>query len=70
MPKQKITKEMVVNAAFELARSGGMEQVLVKSIAEKLGCSVQPDKHIFKLPKMNLIYFDCLYYSKEKVFLL
>lgn len=42
MPKQKITKEMVVNAAFELARSGGMEQVLVKSIAEKLGCSVQP----------------------------
>lgn len=42
MPKQKITKDMVVNAAFELAREGGMEQVLVKSIAEKLGCSVQP----------------------------
>ena len=42
MPKQKITKEMVVNAAFELARSEGMEQVLVKNIAGKLGCSVQP----------------------------
>lgn len=42
MPKQRITKEMVVNAAFELARTGGMEQVLVKTIAEKLGCSVQP----------------------------
>lgn len=42
MPKQKITKEMVVNAAFELAREGGMEQVMVKNIAEKLGCSVQP----------------------------
>lgn len=42
MPKQKITKEMVVDAAFELARTGGMEQVMVKSIAEKLGCSVQP----------------------------
>ncbi|MDD3920249.1 MAG: TetR/AcrR family transcriptional regulator [Eubacteriales bacterium] len=42
MPKQKITKDMVINAAFELAREGGMEQVLVKSIAEKLGCSVQP----------------------------
>lgn len=42
MPKQKITKEMVVNAAFELARSSGMEQVMVKNIAEKLGCSVQP----------------------------
>lgn len=42
MPKQKITKEMVVEAAFELAREGGMEKVLVKSIAAKLGCSVQP----------------------------
>ena len=42
MPKQKITKDMVVNAAFELARAGGMDQVMVKSIAEKLGCSVQP----------------------------
>lgn len=42
MPKQKITKQMVVDAAFALARAGGMEQVLVKNIAEKLGCSVQP----------------------------
>lgn len=42
MPKQRITKEMVVEAAFELAREEGMEQVLVKNIAEKLGCSVQP----------------------------
>ncbi len=42
MPKQRITKEMVVEAAFELAREKGMEQVLVKSIAERLGCSVQP----------------------------
>lgn len=42
MPKQKITKEMVVEAAFQLAREGGMEQVLVKNIAARLGCSVQP----------------------------
>lgn len=42
MPKQRITKEMVVSAAFDLARAGGMEQVLVKNIAEKLNCSVQP----------------------------
>lgn len=25
MPKQRITKEMVVNAAFEIARNDGME---------------------------------------------
>lgn len=42
MPKQKITREMVIEAAFSLAKAGGMEQVLVKNIAEKLGCSVQP----------------------------
>lgn len=42
MPKQKITKEIVVNAAFDLARTGGYEQIMVKNIAEKIGCSVQP----------------------------
>ena len=42
MPKQRITKEMVVNAAFDIARSSGMEKVLVKNIADKIGCSVQP----------------------------
>ncbi len=42
MPKQRITKEMVVDTAFELARHNGMEQVLVKNIAKELDCSVQP----------------------------
>lgn len=42
MPKQRITKEMVENAAFEIARSSGIEQVMVKTIAKKVGCSVQP----------------------------
>ena len=42
MPKQRITKEMVIHAAFEIARSSGMEQVMVKTIAGSIGCSVQP----------------------------
>lgn len=42
MPKQRITKEMVVDAAFEIARTQGTEQILVKNIAHRLGCSVQP----------------------------
>lgn len=42
MPRQRITKEMVVKAAFDLARDGGMENVTVKGISQKLGCSVQP----------------------------
>lgn len=42
MPKQKITKEMVVETAFELARKESIERITVKDIAEKLNCSVQP----------------------------
>lgn len=42
MPKQRITKEMVVDAAFRLARSRGMDWITVKAIAKELGCSVQP----------------------------
>lgn len=42
MPKQRITKEMVIDAAFEIARNDGMEHVLLKNIAGKIGCSVQP----------------------------
>lgn len=42
MPKQRITKEMVVSAAFEIARNEGMEHVMVKNIANRIGCSVQP----------------------------
>ncbi|MCI8308423.1 MAG: TetR/AcrR family transcriptional regulator [Lachnospiraceae bacterium] len=42
MPKQRITKEMVIDAAFEIARNDGMEQVILKNIAGKIGCSVQP----------------------------
>lgn len=48
MPKQKITREMVVDAAFQLAREGGMERVLVKEIAARLGCSVQPIYSCFR----------------------
>ena len=42
MPKQRITKDMIVDVAFEIARRSGMEKVMVKSIADELGCSVQP----------------------------
>ena len=42
MPKQRINREMVVDAAFSVARREGAAQVLVKRIAEELHCSVQP----------------------------
>lgn len=42
MPKQRITKEMVLDAAFEILRERGEQNVLVKNIAAALSCSVQP----------------------------
>lgn len=48
MPKQRITREMVLHTAFVLLRRGGDEAVLVKEIAGELGCSVQPIYSCFK----------------------
>jgi AcrR family transcriptional regulator len=42
LPKQKINKKMVIDAAFEIARKNGYETVTVVQIADTLGCSVQP----------------------------
>ena len=42
MPKQRITKEMIVDAAFDIARTDGLQAMIVKNIAGKLHCSVQP----------------------------
>lgn len=42
MPKQRITREMVVDAAFAIAQESGPERATVAAIAARLGCSVQP----------------------------
>lgn len=42
MPPQKIFPEQILETAFTLAREGGMESVLIRTIAENLDCSVQP----------------------------
>lgn len=47
-PKAKITKEMVVDAAFEVTREAGIEAVNARTIAAKLGCSTQPVMYHFK----------------------
>ena len=40
MPKQRINREMVVDAAFSIARREGTGQVLVKRIADLCGGDV------------------------------
>ena len=41
-PKAKITKEMVIEAGLNIVREDGQENLNVRSIAAKLGCSTQP----------------------------
>ncbi len=41
-PKTKIKKEMILQAAFELTREIGFENVNARALASKLGCSTQP----------------------------
>lgn len=41
-PKAKITKEMIIKAGVEIVRSEGQENLNVRSVAAKLGCSTQP----------------------------
>ena len=41
-PKVKVTKEMVSDAAFDIVRSDGHENLNVRTIADRLKCSTQP----------------------------
>lgn len=47
MPKAKVTKEMVIEAAFEVARTTGVEHVNARTVSEQLGCSTQPVMYHF-----------------------
>lgn len=46
-PKARITEEMIITAAFEIARTEGAEEINVRSIAKRLGCSTQPVLYCF-----------------------
>ena len=46
-PRAKITKEMVIDAAFEVAREQGAENINARTVAKKLGCSTQPVMYHF-----------------------
>lgn len=41
-PKAKYTRENIVNAAFEVARKGGLDAVMARDVAQKLGTSTSP----------------------------
>ena len=47
-PKTKITKEMIIDAAFEVARALGAENINARTVSQRLGCSTQPVMYCFK----------------------
>ena len=44
----RITKGMILNAAFEIARSEGIGKVSNREIAKKMNCSIRPIYYQFK----------------------
>lgn len=47
-PKNKFTKDEILDAAFEIVRAHGMAALTARSLAEKLNCSVKPIFGMFK----------------------
>ena len=47
MPKAKVTRDMVIEAAFAIARTAGAEQVNARTVSQELGCSTQPVMYHF-----------------------
>ena len=46
-PRAKITKEMVIDAALEVAREAGGDTINARTVAKKLNCSTQPVMYHF-----------------------
>ena len=46
-PKPKISKDMVIDAAFDIASKTGAENINARTVSEKLNCSTQPVMYHF-----------------------
>lgn len=46
-PRARITKEMIIDAAFEVARASGAETINARTVSQTLGCSTQPVMYHF-----------------------
>lgn len=46
-PKPRITREMILDAAYSIAREQGIDSVNARTISQQLGCSTQPVLYYF-----------------------
>ena len=63
--KTQISKEMILNASYELLDEGGINAVAIKTIAAKLGCSTQPISWHFG--SMTELKKELFFYAGAKV---
>ena len=58
-PKPRITRDMVIEAAFEVARETGAENINARTVSEKLKCSTQPIMYHFDtIEELKLAAFE------------
>ncbi len=46
-PKTRITKDMIIHAAIEIAKQSGYESINARTVSERLHCSTQPVMYHF-----------------------
>ena len=46
-PKARISKEMIIEEAFQIARTEGADRITARRISERLNCSTQPVLYYF-----------------------
>ena len=69
MPTQiKISKEMILDAAFDIVRLQGMEKLSNRELANKLKCSIRPIYYQFENVKdlQKELYKKITYGEREK----
>ncbi len=64
--KTQITREMILEAAYELLDEAGSSSVAIKLIAERLGCSTQPVS--WQFGSMTELKKELYIYASHKVF--
>ncbi len=62
-PKEKVSRVMVLNAAFEMTRENGFENVTARKLAERLGSSTQPIFRAYE--NMDMLKEELFYKSAE-----
>lgn len=58
--KEQISKQMILDGAFELLKEEGIEMLTARKLASHIGCSTQPIFRVYKnMDELQAEVFDC-----------